>query len=231
MYSLKMTLKAFWDIRLEIGMYISVDTYEEMYLKGKDAPEIETEVKKIRNEIAKIKRKMEMPSYAYASRTFPTDEQVIEICRGYLERAKDVLKRLLGLDDVSSEEEKAARYIDSMIEKISCLTLTVGRYLEYKFELEFTETKAFIRKIQLGEDTVVAEKDKNALISAIHDLHIGEWKQSYLPEDYGCTLSEPTKWQLRIDYLGGAAPRFYDGLGIFPYNFSALCKLLEANVI
>ncbi len=212
-------------------MYISVDAYEEMYLKGKDAQEVEAEIKKIRNEISKIKRKMEMPSYVYASKSFPTDEQVIEICRGYLEKGRDVLKSLLGTDDVLTEEEKVAWYVDSMTEKITCVTLTVGRYLEYKFELDFTESGALIKKIQLDADTVVEEHDRKSLISGIYALHLGEWKQSYLPEDYSCTLSEPTKWQLRIDYSGGAAPRFYDGFGIFPYNFSALCKLLGANVI
>ena len=212
-------------------MYIGVDTYEELYLKGKDIETLEREVEKLRNEISRIKRKMEMPYYIRANTAFPTDEQVIEICRGYFDKAILYLKETSDNADVLTEDERAAALIDSMTENISCVTLTVGRYLEKKYELVINESYANLTRICLGGNSVTEEKEKEPMISALYSLHLGEWRQSYLPEDYGCTLSEPVRWQLRIDYFGKAAPRFYDGLGIFPYNFNSLCKLLDADVV
>lgn len=211
-------------------MYISVETYEEMYLKGKDAETVGREVEKLRNEIARIKRKMESPSYVYAERSYPSDDRVIEICRGYFERAASALAELLGVESVLNEEEKSAKFVDAMSEDISSLTLTVGRYLENKYEIYFTPSSAKITALHLGEEPTVTEAERDLLMDGIAALHLGEWRQLYLPEDYGCTLNEPTKWQLRVEYYGGAAPRFYDGLGIFPYNFSSLCKLLGAEI-
>lgn len=212
-------------------MYISVDTYEELYLKGKDRETLECEVEKLRNEISRIKRKMEMPYYIRSNTAFPTDEQVIEICRGYFEKATLYLKDALDNADILTEEERAAAYVDSMTKNISCVTLTVGRYLQEKYELDLTDKCAKLTRVRLGGDSLTEEKEKEPIYDALYSLRLGEWRQSYLPEDYGCTLSEPVRWQLRIDYFGKAAPRFYDGLGIFPYNFNALCKLLGADVI
>lgn len=210
-------------------MFISVDTYEEMYLKDKDAKVVENEVQKLRNEISRIKRKMEMPSYVYSEKRFPTDDQIIEMCREYFKKAIEVLGSFIGADNALTEEEKSAALTDSMTYDISCLTLTVGRHFEYKFELDISDLGARIMKTRLGEETTVEEKDRDAMLSGIYALHLGEWKASYMPQDYECTLNEPVKWQVRIDYYGAAAPRFYDGVGIFPYNFSMLCKLLGAE--
>ena len=211
-------------------MYISVENYEEMYLKNKGADAVEREVEKMRSEICKLKRKMEAPSYSHASKSFPSDDQIIEIYRSYLDKAEEVLSELRGGVCVLTEEERVAGLVDSMTESIECVTLTVGRYLEDKYELSLSGSSAKITEIHLGEDHEAREVDKDEALAALRAIRIGEWRANYLPEQYGCTLNEPVKWQVRIDYSGGAAPAFYDGLGIFPYNFSALCKLLGAEV-
>ena len=208
-------------------MYISVESYEEMYLENKEVSLIELEVEKLRSEISRLKTKMESPAYRYAS--LPGDGGDIEIYRTYFEKAAEVLSNKLGGVNVLTEEERVALIVDSMIEDIECLTLTLGRHFENKYELRFEGESAEITEIHLGEAPAVREENKSAVLESLRALHIGEWKATYLPEQYGCTLNEPTKWQLRIDYRGGAAPRFYDGLGIFPYNFSSLCKLLGAE--
>ena len=48
-------------------MYISVESYEEMYLENKEVSVIEREVEKLRSEISRLKTKMESPAYRYAS--------------------------------------------------------------------------------------------------------------------------------------------------------------------
>ena len=62
-------------------------------------------------------------------------------------------------------------------------------------------------------------------------LHLALKMLLNLPEHYGCTLNEPTRWQLRVDYLSGSAPRFFDGVGVYPYNFSSLARLFGADVV
>ena len=209
-------------------MYISVESYEAMYLNNKDVSVLEREVEKLRVEIARLKTKLESPAHRYSG--FSDDNGVVEIYRSYFDKAAEYLSEKLGGISVLTEEEKVARIIDSMTDDIECVTLTVGMYLENKYELNFSADHAEITEIHLGEAPITREGNKVILLEALRALHLGEWKANYLPEHYGCTLSEPTKWQVRIDYSGSAAPRFYDGLGIFPYNFSALCKMLGAEV-
>ena len=209
-------------------MYISVESYEEMYLKEKEESEVSSEVEKLRREIAKLKKKMEAPSYIYEEKSFPNDIDVIGIYRSYLARATLKLSELRGGVSVLTEEERSAALFNSLTRDIACLTLTLGRHFQHKYEL-ILDGKACVREIHLGGRTATREIDAESCISDIISLGLGEWKREYLPEQYGCTLSEPTKWQLRIDYKGGIAPRFFDGLGIFPYNFDRLLKLLGAE--
>ena len=68
-------------------------------------------------------------------------------------------------------------------------------------------------------------------LTHLAELHFGEWRDVYSPEQYGCTLSDPEKWQLRIEYKNGSEPYFSDGVGIYPYNFEELCRILEVDVI
>ncbi|MBQ9071286.1 MAG: hypothetical protein IJY23_08085 [Clostridia bacterium] len=211
-------------------MYITVDSYEEMYLKDRTEEEISLEVEKLRREIEKMKRRLESPSYVYDSHVFPSEADTVEIYRSYLERATDKLSLMCG-KSVLTEEEKALSIFDSMIDSISCLTLTVGRYLQDKYEIEICGEEARLIKQSLGGEKSVSLIDKKATLDRIRAIRIGEWRDSYLPEHYGCTLNEPTRWQLRIDYMSGAAPKFYDGLGVFPYNFERFSKIFEADII
>ena len=96
-------------------MYISVDSYEEMYLSNKDVGVIEREVEKMRSEISGLKTKMESPAYRYLN--IHTDDGAIEIYRTYLERAMKVLSEKLGGVSVLTEEEKVADLIDSMTDE------------------------------------------------------------------------------------------------------------------
>ncbi len=209
-------------------MYISVENYEEMYLKGKDRDTVLEEIFKIRREIAKAKAKLESPANVYDS--YPEQTDVIEVCRNYLAAAMDYFYALTNEKCELTEEEKASLIFNSTVPDIACLTLTVGRYLQDKYELTFSEGTAEIREIHLGEDEITRSVDGKRAREVILGLNMGEWHESYTPDRYGCTLNEPTKWQIRIDYSTKAAPRFFDGFGVFPYNFEILSKLLGADV-
>ena len=211
-------------------MFITVDDYEEMYLKGHSAEEILAETEKLRREIAKTKRKAESPSYIYNAKEFPTVADTVAIYRNYLARAVAILSDTWDVCALT-EEDKASAIFDSMIDSISCLTLTAGVYLQDKYEIIISGEEALLSNQTLGAEKVCKSVDKDKVLSSFRALFVGEWESVYVPENYGCTLNEPTKWQLRIDYCGTAAPRFYDGFGIFPYNFRSLQKIFEADII
>lgn len=215
---------AFW----EKNMYISVENYEEIYLKGKDSETVLEEIEKIRREIAKAKTKLESPANVYD--TYPRDESVIDICRKYLASAMKYYSDLTGKACELSEEEKASAIFNSTVSDVSCITLTVGRYLQDKYELTFGSDSAEICEIHLEKEPTVRAVDRKHAMDTVLALNMGEWKESYTPDQYGCTLNEPTKWQIRIDYSGKESPRFFDGFGVFPYNFEVLLKLLGADI-
>ena len=202
-----------------------------MYLKGKDAKNVLGEIEKIRREMAKIKAKLESPANAYDVYTYTSDCALIEVLRGYLAAARESLAEISenGLD--YTEEEKASLIFDSSVDSISRLTLTVGKHFENKYELVLDGESATLVRTLSGKDSVEIDMNSAAAREKIRALHMGEWKESYLPEQYGCTINEPTKWQVRLDYSGSAAPRFYDGVGVFPYNFDALSRLLGAEIL
>ena len=212
-------------------MYISLDNYREIYLKGKSVDQVLDQIEKIRHEISKTKAKLESPANAGNRLAYPSESSVIDVYKGYLNTAMEYVLLLGGEPCDLTEEEKTSQIFDSTVDNISCLTLTVGSYLQNKYELSFSTDKAELCEIHLGSDEVKTEIDFARAREKIRALHIGEWKETYTPEQYGCTLNEPTKWQLRVDYSNGACSRFFDGFGIFPYNFHALAKLLKADII
>ena len=212
-------------------MYISTENYEQMYLKDKDEKTIALEVEKLRREIDRVKTKLESPAYVRDSLAYPPESAVIDVYREYFELAADRLASLKGVTSVLTEEEKTSKIVNSMVEDISCLTLTVGRYLQDKYELKIEHNEAEIFKTRLGEGTTRKAVDKASALKVITSLYMGEWKEIYTPEQYGCTLNEPTRWEVRIDYVGKKSPRFYDGIGVFPYNFNILTDFLGADII
>ncbi len=212
-------------------MYISVDSYYDMYLKDKSEDAVAAEVQKLRNEIDRLKRKMESPAHAYESNLSPSEVSVVNIYRDYLRAASEQLATLRGVSSVLTEEEKRALIIDSMLSELAVLTLTVGNYLQYKYSLTVTDSSAVVTATSLGGESHSREVEKEKILSELAELHLGEWRDVYSPEQYGCTLNDPEKWQLRIEYKNGAAPYFSDGIGIYPYNFDELCRILEVDVI
>ena len=212
-------------------MYISVENYREKYLVGKDITALTEEIGKLRREIMKVKNKLESPAGAYDLRSYATESAAIDTYKGYLSAAIERLCEVSGEAPSFTEEEKASLIFDSTVDGISCVTLTVGRYLQDKYELSLGSEEGSVCEIHLDREPVMRSVDPLTAREVIRSLHMGDWKESYTPEQYGCTLNEPTKWQIRIDYNGGSAPRFFDGVGVFPYNFSTLCRLMGADVI
>ena len=212
-------------------MYISVEDYYDMYLKDKNEETVAMELEKMRMSIDDLKRKIESPLYSYGSGMPISEGSVVAIYRDYFNRAADHLAKMRGIASVLTEEEKRALIIDSMLPSLSALTLTVGSYLQYKYTLSVTDTSAFVTFNSLDGRSERRELNRDAVLAELAELHLGEWRDLYTPEQYGCTLNDPDKWQIRIEYKNGSAPYFSDGIGIYPYNFNVLCDILGVDVI
>ena len=63
---------------------------------------------------------------------------------------------------------------------------------------------------------------KEEFLSGLADLHIGEWKKSYVNP---CVL-DGTQWQIKIEYENGRRPLKFSGSNAYPYNFTELLELM-----
>ena len=212
-------------------MFISAQCYEELYLDGKDEKAIFAEVEKIRREIAKLKQKMESPSYRAEIHPYPSEGDTVAKYREYLERALDKLSDIREGESIRTPEEERSRAFNGRIDRIAAVTLTQGRYLQYKHELSFEDGTAYLKTFHLDSEPTVKEVSEEKMKLDIEKLYLGEWKSSYSYDSYGFAVNDATRWQLRIDYFGKINPVFFDGVGIFPYNFDDLLRLLEAEMI
>ena len=66
---------------------------------------------------------------------------------------------------------------------------------------------------------------KDEFIKGIAELHIGEWKRSYVDP----MVLDGTQWSIDIEYEGDHKPVHIDGSNAFPYNFDDLLEFLGVN--
>ncbi|MBQ7332996.1 MAG: hypothetical protein IJW38_01435 [Clostridia bacterium] len=206
-------------------MLLSAETYRDMYLEGKDESSVKEEAVKLRREIARLKYKMESPSYPFETHPFPSEYDQLSACRSYLNEANERLLAL-GVTPEYSEEELLNRDFSNNADCIRKVSLAIGTYLDHCYELRIYDSEATLCRISGGNKSVEVSLDREKVISSLLTLNMGEWRDSYLPEHYGSSFSEPVRWRLLIEFSNSFAPRFYEGVGVFPYNFDKLKRLL-----
>ncbi len=206
-------------------MLLSKEYYRDIYLDGKDVQTVRDEIKKLKSEIERLKYKMESPSYPYETHPFPSELDQLHACRGYLAEARAALLSLGGEDELS-EAELLSRDFSDNLQMIRKISLSIGIYLDSFYEVRVYPDRAVLTRVSRGVESVEISLDRDAFLSDVAELDIGQWRDCYLPEHYGSGFSEPIRWRLLVEYNDGIAPRFYEGNGIFPYDFSALAKLL-----
>ncbi len=206
-------------------MLLNAECYRDLYLDGKDEATVLDEIKKLRKEISRLKHKMESPSYPFEEHPFPSERDQLSACRNYLKEAYESLTRL-GITPTFTEEETMSMDFIENASKIRKVSLAIGTYLDHCYELIIYDSEATLCKISNGVKSVEVSLDREKVISTLIDMRIGEWRDSYLPEHYGASFSEPTRWRLLIEFTDSHAPRFFDGAGVFPHNFERIKRLL-----
>lgn len=211
-------------------MHISVESYEEMYLKDKDEKAVRIEIENIRNQISRLKMRLETPENANEDYRLRPQLSELAVYRRYLESALIRLGELCPGESFLTEDEERAKAIDSVYTEIERVTLYVGTYYQTKHEMRIGDISAMLTKVNLESDVGYYDKIRKDVLAALSEIHFGEWKAKYLPEDYGCSLSEPIRWQVNVAYYGDIAPLKFEGIGVFPFDFELLLKLMEIDL-
>lgn len=215
-------------------MMISPESYYDMNLKGKNAEQIMSAIRGLKNEIGHLKNIMEHPDYGSELIACPSESTRLRCTREYLERAKVALLEAGGEYKPSQAELKAKEF-DNNLAEIGKIVFTIGGF----FGGYETRTTSFDdEKLQVSvqhslsiepEGTSVAlllPYTKGEFLDELNSLHIGEWRSSYSLKRFGYEVLDGTQWELEILYKNGAKPFKSYGDNAYPYNFDEFKELL-----
>lgn len=214
-------------------MMISPENYYEEHLREKDANQIMTIIRGLKNEMGHLKNIMEHPDYGTEMIMHPSEAVRLSCNRKYLERAKKALTEVGGTYNPSRAELRTLDFI-SNINHISKFTFSIGGFFGgYNTYIADLSGNKLRFKSQQGEDSTlmgVFNEDgepltKESFLEGIRKLHMGEWKRSYSPKRFGYMVLDGTQWEIEIEYDNGHRKVRFDGDNSYPYNFNNLQAL------
>jgi hypothetical protein len=211
-------------------MMISPEGYYEEFLKGKSAPQILTAIRGLKQEMGRLKNKMEHPDYLCL--TEPSEDTRLWCTRLYLERAKEALLAAGGKYVPSQAELRAADF-DANIPAIEQIIFSQGGF----FNSTETRTVTFAgEQVHMqGQYPMVVRIEpedpytKADFLYELRKLHLGEWRKNYVPERFGYSVLDGTQWQLTINFSNGHKPLKVYGSNAYPYNYHELLELLDVD--
>ncbi|SDY44923.1 hypothetical protein [Tindallia californiensis] len=218
-------------------MMISPECYYEEYLKGKTKEQIMTAIRGLKQEIGRLKNSMENPHGGIKTVMHPSEETRLYWTREYLEKAKQAYVAAGGTYTLSKSEEKAVDF-DVNMDAISKITFSIGGYFGgYRnYIVELTDVlKAYTKlweheePLSLWDDDSREPYTKDTFITALKDLHIGEWRRRYSTKRFGYMVLDGTQWNLEFEYNNGHKPVRFNGDNSYPYNFDKFQMLFGIN--
>lgn len=166
-------------------MMIAPEVYYEENIARKSPKEILKEIKSIKAEIRRLKAIEENPIEENIFDRFmdPSLEVRIKCCHLYLQKAIKGLEEI-GTKYIPSAEEKRATEFDDNIKNITQFSLNIGGYFAgfHTYTVDITDSKAtlVVKHFKSLEQYPV---EKNIFLEDLKDLYIGEWENSYYPEE------------------------------------------------
>ena len=216
-------------------MMISPESFFKENLKGKDADQISSTIRGLKNRIGHLKNMMEGSMYELETITCPSESTRLWYTRLYLERAKVALAEAGGVYTFSQAELKAKEFEDH-ISEISKIVFTIGGFFggfeKRTINLDDTEVKMTISHLpalESGEE-ILFPMTKSDFLYELKQLYIGEWRKSYTTERFGYTILDGTQWNLEIEFSNGMNTFKSSGDNSFPYNFDEFQKLMGINI-
>lgn len=218
-------------------MMMSPESYYEEYLKGKTKEQIMTAIRRLKQEIGRLKNTMESPDYGVKPIMLPSEATRIYWTCAYLEKAKQAYAEVGGIYVFSKSEKKAVEF-EANMDGISKITFSIGGYFggysNYVVELT-DELKAYTKiwedkePIILWDDDTKEKFTKSTFTTALKELHIGEWRKRYTIERFGYVVLDGTQWELEFKYSNDHQPVRFDGDNSYPYNFNKFQMLFGIN--
>ena len=217
-------------------MMMSPDTFYEIKLKGKNAAQIMTVIRGLKQEIGRLKNIAEHPDYHIREVvTCPSEITQIYCSRKYLERAKQALIEAGGEYIPSLAEQKAMEF-DANIPYINKVVFSIGGFFSGYETKTYTidgdkvhrhvEHSLILTPSNIG-DGKIEPLDKEEFLSELKDLHIGEWRKNYNTRRFGFVVMDGTQWELNIYFANGHKPVKISGDNAYPYNFDSVLDLFE----
>lgn len=215
-------------------MMISPESYYEMNLKGKNAEQIMSAIRGLKNEIGHLKNIMEHPDYGSELIACPSESTRLWCSREYLERAKVALLEAGGEYKPSQAELKAIEF-DKNLSAIRKIVFTIGGFFggyetrTISFENEEMQVNVQYALPVASEETpidLLLPYNKAAFLNELSCLHIGEWRSKYNLRRFGYEVLDGTQWELEIHYKNGIKPFKIYGDNAYPYNFDEFKELL-----
>lgn len=216
-------------------MMSSPDEYYEYYLKGKTESEIRSAIRRLKNEIGRLKNIMEHPEYGSGFMVDPSEDVQIICNREYLSMAKNALAEIGAEYKPSKSEIKAEQFNKNLFytEKIEFTYGGIfGGYSTYTIDLTEEKVKAVCVPAFSNESVPHLITGANGpymtqyFLSLLYELHIGEWRNYYSLKRFGYVTLDGIEWKITFYFNNGAKPVKISGHNSYPYNFDRFCEIL-----
>lgn len=129
------------------------------------------------------------------------------------------MKEAGGTYTFSKAELKAIDFQENL-KHISKLTFEIGGFFDgqTKYTLEFGEDSIKATISRFLDCTDERMMDKEEVLYALEQLHIGEWRSKYDTYRFGYEVLDGTQWSVVIEYDNGHKPVKIEGDNSYPYN-------------
>lgn len=216
-------------------MMLTVDEYNDWYLKGKSLSEIMMEIEVLRKTMASLKSKMENPKYNKEECCLPSDKMQICATRAYLKRAKEAYAEAGGVYEPTKAEKKAADFaariplIDKIVLNIDSFNLGLEtRTVRFRGDRTYLKiNNPFYSYLSRKTCRHQLPISRELFLKSITSLYIGEWKPKYYVKRFGYIVIDGSEWSLEIYFSDEDKPFKVYGDNNYPYNFDDLYELLS----
>lgn len=213
-------------------MMISPECYYEEFLKGKSNDDILSAIRGLKQELGRLKNKLEGRSEDTDFLVHPSIETRISMTREYLERAKQAYTDEGGVYK-PSRAEKRANDFENNIDFMSKMTFSIGGFFggNITYIVDFSNGfKAFSKDWYDETPLNLLDEDdepftNDTFIAAVKKLYIGEWRPFYTTERFGYVVCDGTQWEIEIEFSNGHRRVKYSGDNSYPYNFDGFKQL------
>lgn len=215
---------------MEARWMMPLNVFKERVLKDKTIDELYELVEGFR--IEKVFLKVQKEKENIGTFEFPSEEMIekVDSYREYIKETYSYIEELDGKVKRADAEEIACKF-QKILPNIQKIEYSIGGsidgYDEYVLMFEEEKIHASLNNSQEELDSRNARVDKESFLKEFSDLHIGEWRESYLDSDYGNQVLDGTSWELKVYYSDEREFVEFRGKNAFPYNFALFNQLVE----